>query len=85
MNQVNRLHPYYLVYIDQAGDVQITHADVKRLLDLVRSVCKNRNEPIPAAYQPFNERTQDGREMGPIRTCSIPPSTPCWPKRKIRR
>ena len=40
------------------------HTEVKRLLDLVRSVAKPCETPIPDAYQPFNQRTQDGREMG---------------------
>jgi hypothetical protein len=29
----------------------------------VRTACKDRNEPIPEAYQAFNRLTQDGRKM----------------------
>jgi hypothetical protein len=46
------------------GNAVIPHTEVKHLLDLVRTVAKPCEEPIPAAYQPFNARTNDGREMG---------------------
>jgi hypothetical protein len=38
--------------------------DLLELQELLRSAAKPFAEPIPAAYMPFNERTQDGREMG---------------------
>ncbi len=63
VNQQNRLHPYYLVYIGQNGDVITNHTEVKRLLDLVRSVCKGQNQPIPDVCQLFNQNTADGRNM----------------------
>ncbi len=37
VNQQNRLHPYYLVYIGDDGDMIADHTEVKRLLDLVRT------------------------------------------------
>jgi len=64
IEQLNRLHPYYLVYVDMEGKTVLPHTEVKRLLDLVRSVAKPCDTPILEAYQPFNQRTQDGREMG---------------------
>ncbi|MFZ3207765.1 MAG: helicase-related protein [Geobacteraceae bacterium] len=63
VNQQNRLHPYYLIYIDADGGVVINHTEVKKILDLLRSACKDRSEPIPLLYEPFNRETQDGRKM----------------------
>ncbi|MYN09837.1 helicase-related protein [Pseudoduganella aquatica] len=63
VNQHNRLHPYYLVYIGQKGEVISDHSEVKRLLDLVRSGCKGQPEPISIACQSFNKETSDGRNM----------------------
>ena len=40
VSQQNRLHPYYLVYINREGEVIHDHTEVKRLLDLARSCCK---------------------------------------------
>ena len=65
VNQQNRLHPYYLVYIGTEGEVIADHTEVKRLLDLIRSSCKGKDEPIRALCQLFNERTHDGRNMQP--------------------
>lgn len=63
INQQNRLHPYYLVYVGGDGGVVTNHTEVKRLLDLVRAACKGLNQPIPGAYQLFNRITDDGRNM----------------------
>lgn len=59
----NRLHPYYLIYVDKQGRVVADASEAKRLLDLTRRACKGRAEPIPQAYIPFNEETDDGRRM----------------------
>ena len=63
VNDHNRLHPYYLVYISRQGEVIHDHSEVKRLLDLVRSACKGRSEPMPEACRRFNLETADGRQM----------------------
>jgi hypothetical protein len=63
INQQNRLHPYYLVYIGNNGEMVVDHTQVKRLLDLVRASCKAHSEPIQEVCRLFNERTQDGRKM----------------------
>tara|TARA_R110001592_G_scaffold141033_2_gene362299 strand:- start:7283 stop:10558 length:3276 start_codon:yes stop_codon:yes gene_type:complete len=59
----NRLHPYYLVYINREGEVIHDHTEVKRLLDLVRSCCKGQVQSIPDACGLFNKETADGRKM----------------------
>ena len=63
VNLQNRLHPYYLIYIDINGEVIINHTEVKKILDLLRSACKGCLEPILSLYEPFNRETQDGRKM----------------------
>ncbi len=63
INRQNRLHPYYLVYMAENGEVVANHTETKRLLDLARLACKERSDPLPAVYQPFNRATKDGRHM----------------------
>lgn len=63
LNQQNRLYPYSLIYIGNDGRIISDHSEAKRLLDLARSACKGREQPIRAAYEPFNRATDDGREM----------------------
>ena len=63
VNLQNRLHPYYLVYINREGEVIHDHTEVKQLLDLVRSCCKGQAYPISDECQQFNRETADGRKM----------------------
>jgi SNF2 family DNA or RNA helicase len=65
IDQQNRLHPYYLVYISNDGEIVADHTEVKRLLDLTRSCCKNQTSPIANVCALFNTVTQDGRNMEP--------------------
>lgn len=64
VNQHNRLHPYYLVYIARDGELIANHTEVKKLLDLVRTSCKGQNEPIAQVCRLFNQHTDEGRNMG---------------------
>jgi hypothetical protein len=63
IDHLNRLHPYYLVYIGEDGSVVTRHTEVKRLLDLARSASRGRSEPHPVLCAEFNEATDDGRNM----------------------
>jgi hypothetical protein len=63
INQQNRLHPYYLTYIADDGQVIANHTEVKSLLDLVRTSCKGQAEPINAVCRLFNMKTDEGRKM----------------------
>ena len=65
IDQQNRLHPYYLVYISNDGEIVADHTEVKRLLDLTRSCCKNQTSPIANVCALFNSATQDGHNMEP--------------------
>jgi superfamily II DNA or RNA helicase len=64
INQQNRLHPYYLVYVGEDGQLVANHMEAKKLLDLLRGACHGRPEPLAEICRLFNEETQDGREMG---------------------
>jgi hypothetical protein len=63
IDQLNRLHPYYLVYVGEDGQIITRHTEVKRLLDLARTACKGRDEPILDLCHKFNSATKDGRDM----------------------
>ena len=62
----NRLHPFYMVYISEDGEVICDYLQPKKLLDTMRLVCKGKDKPIEVLYQRFNEETNDGRSMGDI-------------------
>lgn len=59
----NRLHPFYMVYISDEGEVICDHLSPKQMLDKMRFLCKGKTQPIPEAYKQFNKETRDGRDM----------------------
>jgi superfamily II DNA or RNA helicase len=60
----NRLHPYYMVYLDDEGGVVADHTEVKHQLDLIRAACRNRPDPVWELCRAFNSVTRDGASMG---------------------
>ena len=63
-NRGNRLHPHYLVYLDDNGNVIADHTHVKHLLDVVRAGCRPYDHPVIEATRVFNAATSEGTEMG---------------------
>ena len=63
IDQQNRLHPYYLIYMADNGDVAINHLQAKPLLDRIRAACKGKESADEVVCQRFNQATQDGRKM----------------------
>jgi hypothetical protein len=61
--QQNRLHPFYLVYMSEDGQVILNHLDFKKTLDGLRALCKGKSEPIMEACRSFNQETDDGKKM----------------------
>lgn len=59
----NQLHPFYMVYIKEDGQVLSNHLSVKNTLDLLRYISKDNKEPIKEAYNKFNDETNDGSNM----------------------
>ena len=59
----NRLHPFYMVYISNDGEVVCDHLSPKAMLDKMRFLCKGKTEPIAEVYRKFNKETRDGRDM----------------------
>lgn len=59
----NRIHPFYMVYIGIDGDIICDYLNPKQLLDDIRLLCRGKKEPIREVYTRFNEETEDGRNM----------------------
>lgn len=59
----NRLHPFYLVYISDDGSVICDHLSPKELLDRMRFICKSKTSPDEDLCRLFNAETKDGRDM----------------------
>ena len=59
----NRLHPFYMVYITNDGEIVCDHLSPKAMLDRMRYICRGKLEPIPELYREFNKETKDGKNM----------------------
>lgn len=59
----NRIHPFYMVYIGVDGDIVCDYLNPKKLLDTVRFLCRGRKKPELSLCKKFNEETEDGRNM----------------------
>lgn len=63
IDSINQLHPFYLVYIKENGEILSNHLNVKHTLDILRLLSKGKDEPIRDAYEYFNLETDDGNNM----------------------
>ena len=62
----NRIHPFYMVYINSDGEVVCDYLNPKHLLDTMRLLCRGDSEPIKELCAKFNEETNDGKNMAEI-------------------
>lgn len=64
INSQNRLHPFYMVYIAEDGEIIIDHLSPKDMLDSFRLLCRGKKESNDILCALFNEETNDGKSMG---------------------
>jgi hypothetical protein len=63
INKLNRLHPYYLVYIKKAGDIYLHHIESKKILDVMRMFCKGKTEPLAELCRDLSIETDEYHKM----------------------
>ena len=63
INNQNRLHPFYMVYIAENGEVVCDHLSPKLMLDKMRLLCRGNTEPYMKLCEAFNSETKDGKNM----------------------
>ena len=59
----NQLHPFYLVYVRQDGEVVKGHLSPKDVLDTMRLLCRGKDAPDDALCKAFNKKTKNGKDM----------------------
>ena len=64
IDQKNQLHPFYMVYVREDGEVEVDHLHPKDLLDKMRLICKPMTQPDAALCREFNKETNNGLRMG---------------------
>lgn len=63
INKLNRLHPFYLVYIKEDGNILLSHVESKKILDAVRMLCKGKNEPLISLCKKLSDETDEYHNM----------------------
>ena len=59
----NPLTPYYLVYINNNGEVRLPYIYSKKILDNYQKLCAGKKQVNMGLVNKFNEDTDDGRDM----------------------
>lgn len=59
----NRLHPFYMIYISDDGEIVCDHLSPKKMLDIMRLECKGHDRPYSDLCSGFNQETDDGKNM----------------------
>lgn len=63
IDRKNLLHPFYMVYLGEDGSVICDHLQPKKLLDVMRHVCRGKSQPDKELCAIINRETADGRQM----------------------
>lgn len=63
IDKLNRLHPYYLVYIKNSGELILKHIESKKILDAMRLACNGKREAIGDLCLKIAEETNDYYKM----------------------
>lgn len=59
----NQLHPFYLVYVKDDGEILYTHLDAKSNLDAMRALCKGKATYDQQLCDAYNRSTRNGKNM----------------------
>ena len=62
----NRLHPFYMVYVGMDGEIITNHLQPKDTLDIMRNLARGKTVPDKALCSSFNKATNNGRNMGKV-------------------
>jgi SNF2 family DNA or RNA helicase len=63
IDKLNRLHPFYLVYIKNSGELILKHIESKKILDALRLACNGKREAIDNLCRKIAEETNDYYKM----------------------
>ena len=60
---INALHPYFLIYVLDDGNVRFGFAQPKQILDIYRVLCSGKDQPYTQLCNLFDQQTQQGSDM----------------------
>ena len=57
------LEPYYLVYVDEAGDIYMSFTSAKMILDIYKNLCMGKDTVLSEALNAMKQETKDYTRM----------------------
>ncbi|MDR3223836.1 MAG: DEAD/DEAH box helicase family protein [Methanobrevibacter sp.] len=59
----NALSPYYLVHINEEGEIKYNYTHAKKILDNYKKLCSGKNKVFKSLVKDFNKKTIEGKKM----------------------
>ena len=59
----NQIHPFYLIYVADDGEILHGYLEPKETLDTMRRLCRGKAEPDAQLCRAYNKETKNGRDM----------------------
>lgn len=62
-NEKNPIYPYYLAYVREDGEIIYNYSNVKKILDIYKSLCNGNREVLQDLVEEFNKETKNQKKM----------------------
>ena len=62
-NEKNPIYPYYLAYVREDGEIIYNYSNVKKILDIYKSLCNGNREVLQNLVEEFNKETKNQKKM----------------------
>ena len=59
----NPIYPYYMAYVKEDGEILYNYSNVKKILDIYKSLCIGNNKVLNDLVEQFNEETKNQKIM----------------------
>lgn len=59
----NPIYPYYMAYVKEYGEIIYNYSNVKKILDIYKSLCIGNNKVLNDLVEEFNEETKNQKKM----------------------
>lgn len=59
----NPIYPYYMAYVKEDGEIIYNYSNVKKILDIYKSLCIGNNKVLNDLVEKFNEETKNQKKM----------------------
>ena len=59
----NPIYPYYMAYVKEDGEIIYNYSNVKKILDIYKSLCIGKDKVLNDLVEEFNEETKNQKKM----------------------